>query len=408
MAEIKKEDVVESTTQQEQPKIDNEVGGLKIKKPRTKKFASIGTDDTIKVDLNKLQETTEVEDEKPVETPEKQEETKEENIVEEVVDKPKEEQEESETKETPIIEEVTAEEKKEIEEVKEEIVKAVEEAETTGKPLPEGVEKLMQFMEDTGGDLEDYVNLNKDTSKLDDQDVLHEYYKQTKPHLNAEEINFILNDQFEYDEEVDEEKTIKRKKLALKEQVANARAYLDGQKSKYYEEIKAGSKLTPEQQKAIDFFNRHSKESEQAEITAKEQRSNFNKKTDEVFNSKFKGFEYEVGDKKFRFNVKDANKVKEAQSDINNFAKKFLDKKNALQDADGYHKGLFTAMNADAIANHFYEQGKADAIKDSVARTKNINVNPRQAHTETNVGGMKFRVLGDSSDEFKFKIKNKK
>ena len=408
MAEIKKEDVVESTTQQEQPKIDNEVGGLKIKKPRTKKFASIGTDDTIKVDLNKLQETTEVEDKKPVETPEKQEETKEENIVEEVVDKPKEEQEESETKETPIIEEVTAEEKKEIEEVKEEIVKAVEEAETTGKPLPEGVEKLMQFMEDTGGDLEDYVNLNKDTSKLDDQDVLHEYYKQTKPHLNAEEINFILNDQFEYDEEVDEEKTIKRKKLALKEQVANARAYLDGQKSKYYEEIKAGSKLTPEQQKAIDFFNRHSKESEQAEITAKEQRSNFNKKTDEVFNSKFKGFEYEVGDKKFRFNVKDANKVKEAQSDINNFAKKFLDKKNALQDADGYHKGLFTAMNADAIANHFYEQGKADAIKDSVARTKNINVNPRQAHTETNVGGMKFRVLGDSSDDFKFKIKNKK
>ena len=408
MAEIKKEDVVESTTQQEQPKIDNEVGGLKIKKPRTKKFASIGTDDTIKVDLNKLQETTEVEDKKPVETPEKQEETKEENIVEEVVDKPKEEQEESETKETPIIEEVTAEEKKEIEEVKEEIVKAVEEAETTGKPLPEGVEKLMQFMEDTGGDLEDYVNLNKDTSKLDDQDVLHEYYKQTKPHLNAEEINFILNDQFEYDEEVDEEKTIKRKKLSLKEQVANPRAYLDGQKSKYYEEIKAGSKLTPEQQKAIDFFNRHSKESEQAEITAKEQRSNFNKKTDEVFNSKFKGFEYEVGDKKFRFNVKDANKVKEAQSDINNFAKKFLDKKNALQDADGYHKGLFTAMNADAIANHFYEQGKADAIKDSVARTKNINVNPRQAHTETNVGGMKFRVLGDSSDDFKFKIKNKK
>ena len=211
MAEIKKEDVVESTTQQEQPKIDNEVGGLKIKKPRTKKFASIGTDDTIKVDLNKLQETTEVEDKKPVETPEKQEETKEENIVEEVVDKPKEEQEESETKETPIIEEVTAEEKKEIEEVKEEIVKAVEEAETTGKPLPEGVEKLMQFMEDTGGDLEDYVNLNKDTSKLDDQDVLHEYYKQTKPHLNAEEINFILNDQFEYDEEVDEEKLLKEK-----------------------------------------------------------------------------------------------------------------------------------------------------------------------------------------------------
>ena len=410
MEENKKE-VVESTTekvieqveQKEQPKVDDKVEKIKVKaKPKMKKLG--GDKDIIKVDLTKKlkedadtkQETTDVVSDQQTQ------------VVEEVVEEIPQEQDAIQNEETPVIEEVTEEEQKEIEEVKDEVVKAVEEAEATGKPLPENVEKLMKFMEDTGGDLEDYVKLNRDIDKLDDQDVLYEYYKQTKPHLNAEEINFLMNDEFEYDEESDEEKTIKRKKLALKEQVASARAYLDGQKSKYYEEIKAGSKLTPEQQKAIDFFNRHSKESEQAEITAKEQRSNFNKKTDEVFNSKFKGFEYEVGDKKFRFNVKDANKVKEAQSDINNFAKKFLDKKNALQDADGYHKGLFTAMNADAIANHFYEQGKADAIKDSVARTKNINVNPRQAHTETNVGGMKFRVLGDSSDDFKFKIKNKK
>ena len=372
-----------------------------------------GEDKPIKIDFRKQDDkATEEKVDKP-----KVKEQKENNdkIVEEVQEKVEEEKVEKKEEETekPVLEEITEETTNEgvedkIEEVKETVEEAVAESEKTGQELPENIQKVIDFMNETGGDLEDYVKLNQDYSKLDDTSLLREYYKQTKTHLNDDEISFLIEDSFTVDEEIDGEKDVKRKKLAFKEQVAHAKTHLDGLKSTYYKEIKSGVKLTTEQQKAIDFFNRHSKESEQAEITAKEQRSNFNKKTDEVFNSKFKGFEYEVGDKKFRFNVKDANKVKEAQSDINNFAKKFLDKKNALQDADGYHKGLFTAMNADAIANHFYEQGKADAIKDSVARTKNINVNPRQAHTETNVGGMKFRVLGDSSDDFKFKIKNKK
>ena len=384
--------VVEETTKQEQPKVDNKVEKIKVKKPKMKKFEQ--DNDTIKIDLSKPTVKEKVEEAK-VETPveEVKEETKEDKI---------------EAKETPIIEEVTEEEQKEVEEVKEEVIKAIDEAETTGKPLPEGVEKLMQFMEETGGDLEDYVKLNRDTSKLDDQDVLYEYYKQTKPHLNNEEINFLMNDQFEYDEEADEEKSIKRKKLALKEQVANAKVHLDGQKSKYYEEIKAGSKLTPEQQKAIDFFNRYNNESEPAEKEVEQQQTTFLQKTNEVFDNKFKGFEYSVGDKKFRFNVKDTNQTKEAQSNINNFIKKFLNKKNTMQDAKGYHKGLFTAMNADAIAQHFYEQGKADAIKDTVAKDKNINVDPRQSHGVVEAGGIKVRVLGDSSPDFKFKIKNKK
>ena len=409
MEENKKE-VVESTTekvieqveQKEQPKVDDKVEKIKVKaKPKMKKLG--GDKDIIKVDLTKKlkedadtkQETTDVVSDQQTQ------------VVEEVVEEIPQEQDAIQNEETPVIEEVTEEEQKEIEEVKDEVVKAVEEAEATGKPLPENVEKLMKFMEDTGGDLEDYVKLNRDIDKLDDQDVLYEYYKQTKPHLNAEEINFLMNDEFEYDEESDEEKTIKRKKLALKEQVASARAYLDGQKSKYYEEIKAGSKLTPEQQKAVDFFNRYNKESEQANKLAKQQQSSFTKKTNEVFTDKFKGFEYKVGDKKFRFNVKDAGKVKETQSDINNLTKKFLDDKKVLKDADGYHKSLFTAMNADAIAQHFYEQGKADAMKDVVAKGKNINLNPRQAHTEVETGGLKFKVLGEDSNDFKFKIKKK-
>ena len=182
----------------------------------------------------------------------------------------------------------------------------------------------------------------------------------------------------------------------------------NGQKSKYYEEIKAGSKLTPEQQKAINFFNRYNKESEESKKIAEKQTNTFKLKTENVFNNKFKGFEYNVGEKKYRFNVKNANEVKDAQSDINNFVKKFLNENNEMSDAKGYHKSLFTAMNADAIANHFYEQGKADAIKESVAKAKNVDMTPRQQFGTVEAGGIKVKVLGDNSSDFKFKIKNNK
>ena len=305
--------------------------------------------------------------------------------------------------EIPVLEEVT----EEVQEFKEEIADAIDEAEATGKPLPENVQKLIDFMDETGGDINDYVRLNRDVNELDDHDALMEYYRATKPHLNAEEVNFLMEDTFSYDEDTDSEKDVKRKKLALKEQVAEAKAYLDGQKSKYYEDIKAGSKLTPEQQKAIDFFNRYNKESESTLKKAERQKSIFNKKTEQVFNDKFKGFDFNVGDKKYRFNVSDADQIKNTQSDINNFLKKFLNEDDTMNDARGYHKGLFTAMNPDAIAQHFYEQGKADAIKESVANAKNVNTS-RQSHNETQVGGLKFKVLGDDSASFKFKIKNKK
>ena len=216
-----------------------------------------------------------------------------------------------------------------------------------------------------------------------------------------------MEDSFSYDEDTDEERDIRRKKLALKEQVASARAHLDGQKSKYYEEIKAGSKLTQEQQKAMDFFNRYNKESEVTQKTVKKNTDIFTQKTEQVFNDKFKGFEYNVGDKKYRFNVNNAEEVKTTQSDISNFTKKFLDKNSALTNAKGYHKSLFTAMNADAVAKHFYEQGKADAMKTSVAKAKNVNMDPRQSHGTIEAGGVKVRVLGDDSSDFKFKMKQK-
>ena len=341
-------------------------------------------------------------------------ETKEDNPVDEGVvteldnaeptEKQEEVQSEEQTQEKDsVLEEVTEEVKEEAEELAEEIIEAKE----TGKDLPENLQKVVDFMDETGGTLEDYVNLNQDFSSYDDMTVLRQYYKQTKSHLTPDEIEFLIEDNFSFDEEVDEERDIKKKKIALKEQVASAKSHLDGQKSKYYEEIKAGSRLTPEQQKAMSFFNRYNEESEENKKVAKEQTDNFLKKTNNVFNDKFKGFEYNVGDKRYRFNVKNAGEVKKTQSDINNFVKKFLNKDNEMSDAKGYHKSLFTAMNADAIANHFYEQGKSDAMKTSVAKAKNISMDPRKSFSNDNTSGPKFKVLGNDSASFKFKIKNK-
>ena len=311
-------------------------------------------------------------------------------------------QSEGETQEeTRVLEEVT-------EELAEEAVEAIQEAEDSGKPLPDNIQKLVDFMEDTGGDINDYVKLNVNVDEMDGHEALHEYYKQTKPHLSEEERNFVMEDKFKFDEDLDDEKEIRKKKIALKEQVAEAKAYLDGQKSKYYEEIKAGSKLTNEQQKAVDFFNRYNKESEQTQKNADRQTSIFNKKTEQVFNDKFKGFEYNVGEKKYRFNVNNADQVKGTQSDIANFIKKFLNEDGTMEDAKGYHKGLYTAMNADAIAQHFYEQGKADAIKDTVAKAKNINTDARSSHGEAQTGGFKFKVLGNDADSLKLKMKRNK
>tara|TARA_R100000700_G_scaffold38486_1_gene49866 strand:- start:4349 stop:5548 length:1200 start_codon:yes stop_codon:yes gene_type:complete len=380
MAKKEKEKVAEQAP--EKPQVDEKVEKLKVKKPKMKKFKT-PSDNIAKVDLKELAKKAEdvvkiKEEQKPIEEIKVPEEVKEEN---------KKPVEKTEQVEQPILEEVTEEAK---EQPTNPTVPTKQQIET--KPeYPENIQKLVNFMDETGGDINDYVKLNKDYSDMDNLTLLKEYYKTTKPHLSSEEVDFLMEDRFSYDDEVDEDKDIKRKKLALKEQVASAKSHLDGLKSKYYEDIKAGSKLTQDQQKAIDFFNRYNEESKATEQAQQKAKDKFLNKTNEVFNDEFKGFEYKVGEKTYRFNVKDPNQTKESQSDINNFVKKFLNKESQMEDAKGYHKSLFTAMNADAIANHFYEQGKADALKDSVAKSKNIDMSPRQSHEDI-VGNSSFKV----------------
>jgi hypothetical protein len=370
-------------------------------------------DGVYKVDITKPPTSEKEPEPEPVKEEPADEGIKEEPVLEESTEEPVAETEE---KQEPILEEIGDEENtvddtgvegsSEIADNTPEQEEVLPE-EKTQIEYPENIQELVKFMNDTGGSLEDYVKLNKDYTGYEDMSLLREFYEKSKPHLTSDEISFLIEDKFSFDEEIDEPKDIRRKKLAFKEEVADAKKQLEHQKANYYKEIKAGSKLTQDQQKAVDFFSRYKEESVEKEKTTQSQRSVFDNKTKSLFNNQFKGFEYKVGDKRYRFNVKNVNEVKETQSDINNFVKKFLNEKNEMKDASGYHKSLFTAMNADAIANHFYEQGKTDAIKESVKTAKNINMDPRSGHKNVEASGIKARVVGGlDSKNLKLKLKN--
>jgi hypothetical protein len=392
-AEAKTEEVVnEPVKMKKRPKqlVKDEPEVIKVNLDEQKNKITEEKSDVIKVDLSKKKQ-----EEEPVV----------EEIREDVTP-----EEKTEVNVTPVLEEITDEEVEEkTEELTEEVEEAVAEAEATGDPLPENIQKVVEFMNETGGSLQDYVRLNTDYTSLDENQLLKEYYQNTKPHLSSDEIDFLMEDQFSYDEETDEDRDIKRKKLALKEQVANAKSHLDGLKSKYYEEIKAGSRLAPEQKKAVEFFNRYNKEQADVKKVEARQIDVFKKETGKVFNDNFKGFEYNVGEKRYRYNVKNAEEVKNTQGDISNFVKKFLNKNNEMSDAAGYHKSLFTAMNPDAIANHFYNQGKADALKESISKSKNVDMTPRQGHTKVKQGGTTYKVVsGDDTSRLRVRMNKNK
>ena len=354
---------------------------------------SIDEEGTIKLDMSKLANPPEV-----PEAPEVVEAVEVVGAVEEVMPEPL-----ADAQEETILEEIIEEEAQVL---AEEIQEAVEQEQQTGAELPDNIQKVVDFINETSGTLEDYVKLNKNYEDLDESQLLREYYANTKPHLEEEDIDFMMEDNFLYDEDIDEERDIRRKKLARREELAKAKNHLTGLKDKYYQEIKGGARLAPEQQKAVEFFNRYTKENEAATQLAEKQSTTFLNKTEGVFNSDFKGFDYQVGDKKFRFKVKDAPTIKETQSDINNFVKKFLDKDNQMSDAAGYHKGLFTAMNADSIANHFYEQGKADAMKTSMSNSKNVQMGARGVHEDVKTSnGWAVRSVDSGGSDSKLKIK---
>jgi hypothetical protein len=397
----------EVVEQAEEKNVEQETGSIKIKRP--KQFVQTEEDNVIKIDLRKKPEEDAIQEQSADDSNDTVEEPGNEESGEEVV----EEVRDTEQEEQPVLEEIKEEEveeeqkqTEEVEAIEEKVEEAVEESKETGEPLPENIQKVVDFINDTGGSLEDYVRLNQDYSKLNETQLIREYYETTKPHLEREDIDLLMED-FSYDEELDEPKTIRKAKIAFKEEAAKAKNHLESLKTKYYEEVKAGSRLTSDQQKAVDFFNRYNKEQKETSEVAERQKSIFLNKTNDLFSKDFKGFDYSVGDKKYRFNVKDVDAVKESQSDLNNFVKKFLNKNNEMENASEYHKSLFTAMNPDSVAKHFYEQGKADAMKESMARTKNVDMAPRGTHEQvTSSNGWTVKAVnGEDTSRLRIKIK---
>jgi len=340
-------------------------------------------------DADKEQEATNVATDKPTEA------------VQEVVEEVSSGESSVQDEEPVTIQEITEEEKEEVEAKTQEMSDAINESKSTGKPLPENIEKLVSFMEETGGTVEDYVRLNADYSNVDNNALLKEYYRKSKPHLDDDEINFLLEDKFSYDEDLDEERDIRKKKLAFKEEVAEAKNFLEDLKSKYYDEIKLRPGVTQEQQKAMDFFNRYNEE----QALNQEKHDRFKKATTEMFNNDFKGFDFTVGEKKFRYGVNNPTSLAEKQSDISNIIGKFLGENGEIKDHKGYHKAMYAASNMDKIATHFYEQGKADAVKEVVNKSKNLSDEPRKtAGDSVYINGLKVKAIS-GVDSSKLKIK---
>ena len=387
------------------PPADEGKEGLKLKKKvgRPKKLNK--STETVKLDLSKKQEDAVQEPETKKVVLQSNETKEEQKLGLQEVGETHEEQKPTEESLSPVSEITEEEVKEETKIVEQELKEAIRDEKVTGKPLPENIEKLVSFMEETGGDINDYVRLNADYTNINEDVLLREYYKQTKPHLDREEVDFILEDNYSWDEDVDEERAIKKKKLAYKEEIAKARNFLEQTKSKYYDEIKLRPGVTQEQQKAMDFFNRYNKEQD----IATQQHADFEKRTNQMFSNEFKGFEFNVGEKRFRYGVSNPQEVAKSQSNLSHFVKKFLNEDGSVKDHVGYHKAIYAAENADTIAKHFYEQGKADAVKDVVAKSKNINVGSRTPASESDVyvGGFKVKAIS-GVDSSRLKIKTTK
>lgn len=290
-------------------------------------------------------------------------------------------------------------------------VESIDVLKNTGKKqeqsLPEDIAKFMEYKKATGRSFDDYAKLQQDWSQVDDTSVMREYYKQTKPHLDAEEIDYLMNEEFSYDSELDDDKDIKKKKIAYKEELYKARNHFESQKEKYKAPLESRNAEVPEEyREAFNFYNQYREQSEQ-ETKAQQERSRvFMEKTNSLFSNEFKGFEFKAGEKKQFYKPSDVNRVKEVQSDISNFFNQHLDENGIVKDINAYHKALYAAQNADAIFNFAYEQGRADATDGIVKETKNIDMNIRENVATENSSGTKFRAVS-SDDQFSFKIKKR-
>jgi len=275
--------------------------------------------------------------------------------------------------------------------------------------LPEDVLKYFEYKKETGRGIEDFYKLQKDYSAMDDDSVLADYYSIQEEGLDAIDIMDLMDDKFGFDEEEDEPKDIKKRKLAKKRELAKARKYFSEQKDKYKIPLESsGGGLSEDQESQLNAYQKYIKESETVAEKNKKRYDYFLSRTKEVFNTDFKGFEFTVCDKKINYKPGTSEELMNKQSDVNNFVNKFVDQSGLMSDAKGYHRALSVAMNPEKFAQFFYEQGVAAAVDDVARKSKNINMDIRRSPQLSTKDSLKIRSVGDSSSGRGLKIRSVK
>jgi len=331
---------------------------------------------------------------KEVETQVEEQPPQEEKSVEPEVETPQEIAPTSELNEEDVLSYIKKRYKKEVKSVDELFAQKKENEE-----LPADVSAYFKYKKETGRGIEDYVKLNKDYGSLSDDQLLSEYYAQTEVGLDPEDIRDLIEDRFSYDENIDDSKFVKKTQRAKKRELAKAKNYLNELKEKYKTPLveSTGLQLSEEEKQNLETYKSYVSQAE-ANLKKQQDRTNmFLKKTDEVFNSEFKGFDFKIEDKTLNYSPGETNELKKAQSNILNFINKYTDKEGVLSDASGYHKALAVAMNPEKFARYFYDQGKADAIENDARRSKNIDMDVRSAPQSFNKDGLKVTAINQSS-----------
>mgnify|MGYP003133598571 CR=1 FL=1 len=272
--------------------------------------------------------------------------------------------------------------------------------------MPEDVAAYLKYKKETGRGIDDYVRLNRDFDSMNEDALLKEYYKATEDGLDNDDINIMMED-FSYDEDLDDESEIKKKKLAKKKILSKAKKYFEKQKEYYKQPLESSGGLTSEQEEELGAYRKYIESAKTHKEETERRQTWFTEKTDQLFNSEFKGFEFKLDDKNVTFNPGSADELKKIQSNPMNFISKYLDDTGLLKDSVGYHKALAVAMNPEKFAKFFYEQGKSEATEDVMRKTKNVNMGERRTPEVTSKGGMKIRAMSEPSSRG-LKIKSKR
>jgi len=264
--------------------------------------------------------------------------------------------------------------------------------------LPEDVASFLKYKKETGRGFDDFLKLRKDYDSIDSEDLLKDYLLSTQEGLDSDDVDVMLDD-YRYDEDIDDESSIKKIKIARKKVVAEAKKYFNTQKEKYKMPLESsGLSISNEEKEQYELYKQYLSEAKTAEEQGDHKRNWFNQKTNEVFSNEFKGFEFNVNDKKISFSPGDTAELKKLQSNPTNFINRFLDDKGLINDAAGYHRSLAVAMNPEKFAKFFYEQGMSDATEDVMRKTKNINMSERRApEVSKSTEGMQVRAVNPDS-----------